>query len=360
MNILLRRAVILLPMIYKMIGDAKLQHILIERSLGDIEVLITSDYPDVINTSLLILATLAIDDSARENIAARPNFLKGLINLISNRKVAIRRNSLHAINSLAMQPKISIQLCSFGLIEKLKRFAASSQMINLNLSAFATNTLETLCNTNVVAKFWVKDFVDFTDPFDDGFYSIDPRSERYHSIEDLLKDVIHLRIEDLLLDSERDEGLKDTITALAESFAVKPEPTEVVQPKKGARKQKEQTEVQPTYVVPEWPQIASAVASFVIGKMGGPFQGGRIPYESEVSRCKYKTHSDVVMLGQLQVGEVRHRALLYKYLAKNYGFEVSIKRNREDLSCIVKARKGAEIYNVNLTGNGDIITPASE
>ena len=60
-----------------------------------------------------------------------------------------------------MQSKISIQLCSYGLIEKLKRFAASSQMINLNLSAFATNTLETLCNTNVVAKYWVKDFVDF-------------------------------------------------------------------------------------------------------------------------------------------------------------------------------------------------------
>lgn len=348
---------IVLPMMYKMIGDSKLQSLLIERSLGDIEQLISSEYPDVLNTALLILATLAIDDAARENIANRPQFLKVLISLIGNRKVAIRRNALHAINSLAMIPKISIQLCSFGLIEKLKRFAASSQMINLNLSAFATNTLETLCNTNIVAKYWVKDVVDFTDPFEDGFYSIDPRSDRYRSIDDLLKDVIHLRIEDLLLDQERDEGLKEAVTALSESFAIHPEPVEVQQPKKN-RKQKEATETQPTYVIPEWPQIVTAVATFVINRMGGPFKEGRIAYESEVSRCKYKTHSDVVMLGQLQVGEIRHRALLFKYLSKNYGFEVSIKRNRDDLSCIVKARKGSEVYNVSLTGNGDVITPS--
>jgi hypothetical protein len=91
--------------------------------------------------------------------------------------------------------------------------------------------------------------------------------------------------------------------------------------------------------------------------MGGPFENGRIPYEAEVSRCKYKTHSDVVMLGQLQVGAVRHRALLFKYLAQLYGMQVALKRNREDLTCDVQVRKGAETYIVGLTGNGEVLTP---
>jgi hypothetical protein len=281
-----------------------------------------------------------------------------LIQLISNKKVAIRRNSLHAINSLAMMPKIAVQLCSFGLIEKLKRFAESSAMINLNLSAFATNTLETLCAANIVAKFWVKDVLDFSDAIEDGFYSIDPRSENYRSIESLLQDVIHLRIEALLLDQTRDEGLKEAIQALADTFIVKIEPVEVPQPKKKPGKKPEAPpEPQLTTVIPEWPHIAGAVAKFVVQRMGGAFEGGRIPYEAEVSRCKYKTHSDVVMLGQLQVGAVRHRALLFKYLAQLYGMQVALKRNREDLTCDVQVRKGGDTYIVGLTGSGEVLTP---
>ena len=347
---------IVLPMLYKMIGDTKLQQLLIAKSLSDLEVLITSEFPDILNTSMLIIATLAVDDGARANIASRPNFLQVLIQLISNRKVAIRRNTLHAINSLAMMPQIAVQFCSFGLIEKLKRFAESSAMINLNLATFAKNALETLCASNIVAKFWVKDIIDFSDNIEDGFYSIDPRSEHYRSIEDLLNDVIHLRIEDLLLDQNRDEGLKEAIQSLADSFSVKVEPSELPPPKKKGKKNEQQQEVHPTVVIPEWPHIAVAVANFVINRMGGPSEGGRIPYEAEVSRCKYKTHSDVVMLGQLQVGAVRHRALLFKYLAQLYGMQVSIKRNREDLSCEVKAKKGTDIYIVSLTGNGDVLT----
>jgi hypothetical protein len=74
---------IVLPMLYKMIGDAKLQQILIEKSLNDLELLISSDFPDILNTSLLILATLAVDNTARGIIAQRPNFMKILIQLIS-------------------------------------------------------------------------------------------------------------------------------------------------------------------------------------------------------------------------------------------------------------------------------------
>jgi hypothetical protein len=351
---------IVLPMLYKMIGDAKLQQILIEKSLDDLEVLISSDFPDILNTSLLILATLAVDDSARTDVAQRPQFMQVLISLISNKKVAIRRNALHAINSLAMMPQIAVQFCSFGLIEKLKRFAESSAMINLNLSAFATNALETLCSSNIIAKFWVKDLIDFADLIEDGFYSIDPRSERYRSIEDLLGDVIHLRIEALLLDQNRDEGLKEAIQALADSFTVRIESPEPITPKKKGVKQKDAPpEVHETIVIPEWPHIGVSVANFVIQRMGGAFEGGRIPYEAEVSRCKYKTHSDVVMLGQLQVGAVRHRALLFKYLSQLYGMQVAIKRNREDLSCEVKVRKGAEVYIVALTGAGEILTPTA-
>ncbi|OHT17249.1 hypothetical protein TRFO_12599 [Tritrichomonas foetus] len=346
---------IILPMFYKMIGDSKLQTLLIERSMNDLEILISSDFPDILNTSMLILATLAVDDAARSDIANRPQFMQILIKLIANKKVAIRRNALHAINSLAMMPKIAVQFCSFGLIEKLKRFAASSAMINLNLSAFATNALETLCASNIVAKFWVKDIIDFADQIEDGFYSIDPRSENYRSIEDLLNDVIHLRIEALLLDQNRDEGLKEAVQSLADSFSVKIEPAELPPPKKKGKKNDPQQEIQPTVVIPEWPHIAVAVANFVINRMGGSFEGGRIPYEAEVSRCKYKTHSDVVMLGQLQVGAIRHRALLFKYLAQLYGMQVSIRRNREDLSCEVKVKKGTDIYIVALHGNGDVL-----
>lgn len=349
---------IVLPMLYKMIGDSKLQKILIEKSLGDLEILIRSEFPDILNTSLLILATLAVDDGARAYIAERPSFMKEFIQLISNKKVAIRRNSLHAINSLSMMPKIAVQLCSFGLIEKLKRFAASSAMINLNLSAFATNCLETLCASNVVAKFWVKDVLDFEDVIEDGFYSIDPRSENYRSIEDLLNDVIHLRIEALLLDQNRDEGLKEAIQTLADTFLVRVDTPESNSPKKrGAKKTDKQADQQPTVVIPEWPDIAVSVANFVIQRMGGPFEAGRIPYEAEVSRCKYKTHSDVVMLGQLQVGTIRHRALLFKYLAQLYDMQVAIKRNREDLSCEVRVRKGEDTYVVALNGNGDLLIP---
>jgi hypothetical protein len=257
-----------------------------------------------------------------------------------------------------MMPSIAVQFCSFGLIEKLKRFAESSAMINLNLSAFATNALETLCASNIIAKFWVKDIIEFADQLEDGFYSIDPRSERYRSIDDLLGDVIHLRIEALLLDQNRDDGLREAIQTLADSFTVRVEATEPVTPKKKGVKQKEAPpEIHETVVIPEWPHIAISVANFVVQRMGGAFEGGRIPYEAEVSRCKYKTHSDVVMLGQLQVGAVRHRALLFKYLAQLYGVQVAIKRNREDLSCEVKARKGGDTYLVALTGATDILSP---
>jgi hypothetical protein len=352
---------IVLPLLYKMIGDSKLQQMLIEKSMDDLEVLISSDFPDILNTALLILATLAVDDGARTGIANRPQFMQILISLITNKKVAIRRNSLHAINSLAMLPKIAVQFCSFGLIEKLKRFASSSAMINLNLSAFATNALETLCASNIVAKFWVKDILEFTDHIEDGFYSIDPRSERYRSIEDLLNDVIHLRIEALLLDQTKDEGLKEAIQNLADSFTVRTEVVDPNPPKKktGGKKTEVVPEIHETVVTPEWPHIGVAVARFVVTRMGGAFEGGRVPYEAELSRCKYKTHSDVVMLGQLQVGAVRHRALLFKYLAQLYGMQVSIKRNREDLSCEVQVRKGGETYIVALTGNGDLLVPTT-
>lgn len=351
---------IVLPTLYKMIGDSKLQKMLIERSLGDLDQLITSEFPDILNTALLILATLAVDDAAREDISNRPHFMQTLIQLISNKKVAIRRNSLHALNSLAMMPKIAVSLCSFGLIEKLKKFAASSAMINLNLSAFATNALETLCHSNVVAKFWVKDVIDFEDVLEDGFYSIDPRSENYRSIDDLLNDVIHLRSEVLLLDQTRDENLKEAVEALANSFMVKAEPVAEASPpkqRKGKGKAPEPVEPQTTLVIPEWPHVATAVANFVINRMGGPFESGRIPFEADVSRCKYKTHSDVVMLGQLQVGTIRHRALLFKYLSQPYGIQVSIKRNRDDLSCEVKVKKGNDTYLVSLTGSGEMLTP---
>jgi hypothetical protein len=351
---------LVLPMLYKMIGDSKLQQLLIEKSLDDLEILCSTDFTDILNTALLILATLAVDDAARTDIANRPQLMQVLIGLISNKKVAIRRNALHAINSLSMMRTIAVQFCSFGLIEKLKRFAESSAMINLNLSAFATNALETLCASNIIAKFWVKDVIDFGDSIEDGFYSIDPRSERYRSIEDLLNDVIHLRTEALLLDQNRDEGLREAIHSLSDSFTVRIESTDPATPKKKGAKQKEAPpEIHETIVIPEWPHIAISVATFVVQRMGGAFEGGRIPYEAEVSRCKYKTHSDVVMLGQLQVGAVRHRALLFKYLSQIYGMQVSVKRNREDLSCEVKVRKGAEIYIVALTGAGDILVPTA-
>jgi hypothetical protein len=231
-------------------------------------------------------------------------------------------------------------------------------MINLNLSAFATNALETLCASNIIAKFWVKDVIDFTDRLEDGFYSIDPRSERYRSIDDLLGDVIHLRIEALLLDQARDEGLREAIQTLTDSFTVRVEAAAPMTAKKKGTKQKEAPpEFHETVVIPEWPHIAIALATFVVQRMGGAFEGGRVPYEAEVSRCKFKTHSDVVMLGQLQVGAVRHRALLFKYLAQLYGVQVGIKRNREDLSCEVKARKGGDTYLVSLSGATDILSP---
>ena len=353
---------IALPTVYKMIGDSKLQKMLIERSLDDLAKLITSEFPDILNTSLLILATLAVDDSARADIAKRPQFMKDLIQLISNKKVAIRRNALHTINSLAMMKEIAVQLCNFGLLEKLKKFAASSAMINLNLSAFATNALETLCASNPVAKFWVKDILDFEDAVEDGFYSLDPRMENYRSIDDLLNDVIHLRTEVLLLDKERDEGLKEAVESFASTFAVKTEtpPPAASPPKRGAKGKKAAEPApppEPTVVLPEWPHIALTVANFVIQRMGGPFESGRIPFEADVSRCKYKTHSDVVMLGQLNVGTIRHRALLFKYLAQLYGMQVSVKRNRDDLSCEVKVKKGNDTYLVSLAGSGDILTP---
>ena len=351
---------IALPTIYKMIGDSKLQKMLIERSLDDLEKLIKSEFPDILNTCLLILATLAVDDTARTDIANRPDFLKTLIQLISNKKVAIRRNALHTINSLAMMQSIAVQLCNFGLIEKLKKFAASSAMINLNLSAFATNALETLCASNAVAKFWVKDILDFEDVIEDGFYSLDPRMETYRSIDDLLNDVIHLRTEVLLLDKERDDGLKEAVDSLAGTFNVRtePPPPATTPPKRGKGKKPEAAPPpEPTVVLPEWPQIALSVVDFVIKRMGGPFESGRIPFEADVSRCKYKTHSDVVMLGQLHVGTIRHRALLFKYLAQSYGMQVSVKRNRDDLSCEVRVKKGSDVYLVSLSGSGEILTP---
>lgn len=345
-----------LPMIYKMIGDPKLQALLIQKSIGDLEILICSEYPDIVNTSLLIVATLAVDDACRADVAGRPKFMQQLIALISSRKVAIRRNTLHALNSLSMKPEIAEQLCGFGLIEKLRKFASSSQMINLNLSTFAATALETLCTHNTVAKFWVKDVLDFADVLHDGFYSIDPRAEIYQSIDSLLADVIHLRTEALLLDKNRDSGLQETIVALQDSFSVRADQSETSQKKKQLKKN-DAAEPPVQFVVPEWPQIASSVAQFVIQRMGGAFEGGRIPYEAEVSRCKYKTHSDVVMLGQLQVGAVRHRALMYKYLAHLYGMEVHIKRNREDLTCDVQVKKNGDVYGVDLSGDGEILRP---
>ena len=352
---------IVIPALYKMIGDSKLQKMLIERSIGDLDKLITSEFPDILNTALLILATLAVDDACREEIAARPHFMQTMIQLISNKKVAIRRNTLHALNSLAMMPKIAVQLCSFGLLERLKKFAASSAMINLNLSAFATNALETLCASNIVAKYWVKDMIDFDDMLEDGFYSIDPRSDVYRSIDDLLNDVIHLRTEVLLLDQTRDENLKEAVESLSNSFMVKPEPVAESTPppkgRKGAKKPPEPPKLEMTLVIPEWPHVATAIANFVIHRMGGPFESGRIPFEADVSRCKYRTHSDVVMLGQLQVGTIRHRALLFKYLSQPYGIQVSVKRNRDDLSCEVKVRKGDDTFLVSLSGSGELLTP---
>jgi hypothetical protein len=69
---------------------------------GDLAFFINNEYPDILNTSLLILATLENDEGSRLEIAHRPDFLKNLIELISNKKVATGRNSLHTINSLAM------------------------------------------------------------------------------------------------------------------------------------------------------------------------------------------------------------------------------------------------------------------
>jgi hypothetical protein len=43
-----------------------------EKSLDDVEVLISSDFPDILNTSLLILATLVVHDAAREDVSQRP------------------------------------------------------------------------------------------------------------------------------------------------------------------------------------------------------------------------------------------------------------------------------------------------
>lgn len=76
-------------------------------------------------------------------------------------------------------------------------------MINLNLSVFATTALEKIYSSNIIAKFWVKNVLNFEDVVEDGFYSIDLRAECYKSIDDLLNDVIHLRIEALLPDKTR-------------------------------------------------------------------------------------------------------------------------------------------------------------
>ncbi|KAH0792768.1 armadillo repeat-containing protein 3 [Histomonas meleagridis] len=351
---------IVLPIFSRMIGDSKLQQMLIENSLGDFEILLTSEYPDIINTTLILIATLAVNDLTKTYVSNHVNFIQILIQLISNKKVAIRRNSLHAINTLSMMTSVSTQFCSYGLLEKLKRFASSTAMINLNLSTFATNALETICKSNLIAKYWIKDFLDFNDIISDGFYSIDPRCETYKSLDDLLKDVIHLRMEAILIDKNKDNGLNEAINLLEESFTVKNEPVEQNQTKKkGAKKVEQQIEPQIVKVVPEWPLIAESIAKFVVNRMGGPFENGRIAYESEVSRCKYQTHSDVIMIGQLKVGAIRHRALLFKYLAQMYGIEASVKRNRNDLSCEVRVKKGNEVFNVSLDKINEILTPSN-
>ena len=74
----LQTAQILAPNL-KIICDDRI----IERSLGDLDQLITSEFPDILNTALLILATLAVDDAAREDISNRPHFMQTLIQLIS-------------------------------------------------------------------------------------------------------------------------------------------------------------------------------------------------------------------------------------------------------------------------------------
>jgi hypothetical protein len=113
-----------------------------------------------------------------------------------------------------------------------------------------------------------------------------------------------------LLDQDHDEGLWVAVQDLADTFAMWTEHSSPVTAKKKVGKQKEaRGEIRETMTITEWPAGAISVANCVVQRMGVVFTTGRIPYESQVSRRRYKTHSDVVILCQLQVGAIRHWAL---------------------------------------------------
>jgi hypothetical protein len=75
-----------------------------------LEMLCSAAFPDILNTTLPILATLAPDEAASTDIAEHPQLMQILIALISKKKVAIRQCS----NSLAHMPMIVPEFCALA------------------------------------------------------------------------------------------------------------------------------------------------------------------------------------------------------------------------------------------------------
>ena len=134
--------------------------------------------------------------------------------------------------------------------------------------------------------------------------------------------------------------------------------------------EKARTALESESCIPDAPSIKcySQLSLVVAGQLGGPQPKTRdlsAPSLKHIQQIQTTSRSVVVPIGQISIGSVRHRALLYKYLADIFGLKCRIMKGRfyangaDDARVVVTANNGLE-YEIDLMTRPGTSSPLEE
>ncbi|XP_065061689.1 armadillo repeat-containing protein 3-like isoform X1 [Rhopilema esculentum] len=340
-----------------------------------------SNDTDVQNKACHLLSALLCDNDARSELF-NENGLSHLINLLKSNHDSVRRNASWALTMCCVDNELSAEVTKLGGLSILQDLNQS----NSRKSPFTEAALERVLDSNLSAKYSLTGVLKSDNIITDGFYDLGRVKEGSDipSLEILSKNAVDQRRPIFLINiakhktNNNNNKPKIPIPRIEapqppsdKTSSIKPAKSRVDARSKSRMKdektnnednqQRHQEISQPTEVgnikkkssiqwhPPFDEKLAKhidhckekiltlettrkqieALSIFVSSKMGGPIPKDEVPkcsFELPISQLKLELNSNVIPIGEVQIGIYYHRALLFKAIADRIGISCSLVR----------------------------------
>jgi hypothetical protein len=246
------------------------------------------------------LATLFDDEANRLAFTQTFSGLKLLIPLIKSPCDELCRQACWTLNCVCVTASIAIEARKLGLIEVLIDIQHDPQR---SISKFASSALDCLLCYHLSAKYWLRNVLHEKDVITDGFYDCGSAGPHLSAagesglppLDFFRQQEVNSKREIIEVDRSADERLRSLIQSVLDDA-------------------KSILQQSPPNIRSE---LLRMIARTVSKRFGGEVQPGApgLNTKLHISELKLKLKSNVIPLGQVELGVYYHRALAFKILA---------------------------------------------